>query len=92
MLLASLPGCAILPGAGMPFPDEVEGQTVAAAFRDARHVPTHYNLARSFELNGDGTRAVEHYGRFLENSGAENADLVELVRSRIAELNGRVRR
>ena len=59
---------------------------------DARHAPTHYNPARSFELGGDGTRAVEHYGRFLENSGAEHADLVELVSSRIDELNGRVRR
>ena len=28
-LLAGLSGCAILPGAGMPFPDEVEDQTVA---------------------------------------------------------------
>ena len=56
---------------------------------DARHAPTHYNLARSFELSGDRTRAVEHYGRFLEYSGAEHADRVELVRSRMAELNGR---
>ena len=29
VLLAGVSGCAILPGAGMPFPDEVEDQPVA---------------------------------------------------------------
>jgi len=59
---------------------------------DARHAPTHYNLARLFELGGDAARAVEHYGRFVEHSGAEHADLVEIVRSRIAVLSGHIRR
>jgi|TARA_B100002003_G_scaffold234330_1_gene248115 Tfp pilus assembly protein PilF len=53
---------------------------------DARHGPTHYNLARLFELDGDVSRAVEHYGRFVEYSGAEHADLVAVVRSRIEAL------
>jgi len=59
---------------------------------DARHAPTHYNLARLFELGGDTARAVEHYGRFVEHSGAEHADLVEIARSRIAVLSGHIRR
>jgi Tfp pilus assembly protein PilF len=57
---------------------------------DARHGPTHYNLARLFELAGDISRAVEHYERFVENSGAEHAALVDIVRGRIAALGGRV--
>ncbi|MDP6580698.1 MAG: tetratricopeptide repeat protein [Vicinamibacterales bacterium] len=53
---------------------------------DDRHGSTHYNLARLFELDGDVSRAVEHYGRFVEYSGAEHADLVAVVRSRIEAL------
>ena len=59
---------------------------------DARHAPTHYNLARLFELGGDARRAIEHYRRFIEHSGAEHADLVEIVRTRIATLSRSVRR
>ena len=55
---------------------------------DARHGPKHYNLARLCELDGDVSRAVEHYERFVEYSGAEHADLVETVRDRIAALGG----
>ncbi len=58
---------------------------------DARHAPTHYNLAWLFELGGDASRAVEHYGRFVEHSGAEHADLVEIDRSRMAVLSGHIR-
>ena len=63
---------------------------VDALSLDARHAPTHYNLARLFELGGDATRAIEHYRRFVEHSGAEHADLVEIVRRRIAALGGGV--
>ena len=59
---------------------------------DAQHAPTHYNLARLLEFGGDATRAIEHYGRFLENSGAEYAELAGLVKRRVAALHGRVRR
>ena len=59
---------------------------------DAQHAPTHYNLARLFELGGESMRAIEHYGRFLENSGAEYAELAGLVKRRVAALHGRVRR
>lgn len=51
---------------------------------DAGHAPTHYNLARLFELGGDPSRAIEHYGRFVEHSGVEHAALVDLVSNRIA--------
>ena len=61
---------------------------VGALSVDARHGPTHYNLARLFELGGDVSRAVEHYARFVEYSGAEHAELVETVRDRIAALRG----
>ena len=57
---------------------------------DARHAPTHYNLARLFELGGDASRAVEHYGQFVEHSNAEHAELVKIVRRRIAALGGGV--
>ena len=63
---------------------------VDALSLDARHAPTHYNLARLFERGGDATRAIEHYRRFVEHSGAEHADLVEIVRRRIAALGGGV--
>lgn len=63
---------------------------VDALSLDARHAPTHYNLARLFELRGDASRAIEHYRRFVEHSGAEHADLVEVVRSRITALGGGV--
>ena len=63
---------------------------VDALSLDARHAPTHYNLARLFELGGDATRAIEHYRRFVEHSGDEHADLVEIVRRRIAALGGGV--
>ena len=53
---------------------------------DARHASTHYNLARLFDLAGDASRAIEHYGRFVEHSGAEHAGRVEIVRGRIAAL------
>ena len=56
---------------------------------DARHAPTHYNLARIFEGDGDASRAIEHYGRFVEHSGTEHADLVEIVEHRIAALASR---
>ena len=56
---------------------------------DAQHAPAHYNLARLFELGGDASRAVEHYGRFVEHSHGEYADIVEIVRNRIAALGGR---
>jgi tetratricopeptide (TPR) repeat protein len=59
----------------------VEALTVSA-----QHGPTHYNLARLFELDGDLSRAVEHYGRFVEYSGVEHAGLVETVRARIVAL------
>ncbi len=55
---------------------------------DARHGPTHYNLARLFELSGDVSRAIEHYERFVEYSGAEHAEFVATVRDRIAALGG----
>ena len=54
---------------------------------DTRHAPTHYNLARLFEIGGDMSRAVEHYGRFVEHSNTEHAELVETVRRRIAALS-----
>ena len=63
---------------------------VDALSLDTRHAPTHYNLARLFERGGDATRAIEHYRRFVEHSGAEHADLVEIVRRRIAALSGGV--
>jgi tetratricopeptide (TPR) repeat protein len=56
---------------------------------DARHAPTHYNLARLFEGDGDASRAIEHYGRFVEHSGTEHADLVEMVEHRMAALASR---
>jgi len=56
---------------------------------DARYAPTHYNLARLFEGDGDASRAIEHYGRFVEHSGTEHADLVEMVEHRMAALASR---
>ena len=62
---------------------------VDALSLDARHAPTHYNLARLFEGAGDASRAIEHYGRFVEHSGTEHADLVEMVEHRMAALASR---
>jgi Tfp pilus assembly protein PilF len=56
---------------------------------DARHAPTHYNLARLFEGDGTASRAIEHYGRFVEHSGTKHADLVGIVEHRIAALASR---
>jgi Tfp pilus assembly protein PilF len=67
--------------AGRP---EVAKETLLRALSVEPHnAAAHYNLAQLYDQTKQTASAVDHYGRFLENAGAEYASRVAAVRARI---------
>jgi Tfp pilus assembly protein PilF len=53
---------------------------------EPHNAAAHYNLAQLYDQTNQTASAVDHYGRFLENAGAEYASRIAAVRVRIEVL------
>jgi Tfp pilus assembly protein PilF len=67
-------------------PDTARETLLRALSIEPRNAAAHYNLAQLYDQTNQAASAVDHYGRFLENAGAEYASLIAAVRVRIEVL------
>jgi Tfp pilus assembly protein PilF len=56
---------------------------------DPSAAAAHYNLALLYDEEGETSRALEHYRRFLDRAGADHASLAADVRARIDALSAK---
>jgi Tfp pilus assembly protein PilF len=67
-------------------PDTARETLLRALSIEPRNAAAHYNLAQLYDQTNQTASAVDHYGRFLENAGAEYASRIAAVRVRIEVL------
>jgi Flp pilus assembly protein TadD len=67
-------------------PDIARDTLLRALSIEPRNAAAHYNLAQLYDQANQTASAVDHYGRFLENAGAEYASRIAAVRVRIEVL------
>jgi Tfp pilus assembly protein PilF len=68
-------------------PDIARDTLLRALSIEPRNAAAHYNLAQLYDQTNQTASAVDHYGRFLENAGAEYASRIAAVRIRIEVLS-----
>ncbi len=57
---------------------------------DPKHAASHYNLALILERRGEIQAAIQHYRRFIDNSGSDQAALAGEARRRAAALSEKI--
>jgi Flp pilus assembly protein TadD len=67
-------------------PDSARETLLRALSIEPRNAAAHYNLAQLYDQTNQTAGAVDHYGKFLENAGAEYASRIAAVRVRIEVL------